>query len=565
MIANDSFTKYYKPLLDDVYDVVDRISINAKYTFGCTPGGFRLWWKDMYGTFDNLNDTFLMRLAGRYSRRVRGWAKKNGIPLVDCKKGVRKDRLIKEYLPKDSGYTGVFAIFATNIPSPVWRVLRFESGGFHIKRKKPIPFVRHFHFHIMDRTWGHVLIVMSCHPPYQATIILNGHEYTARQAVRNHITFEKEGNCFTSISDTTRFALVADSLRSSAAIGQLERVCNAWVYWCASFGVSFEEQERSRFRYDYFVYQMEYSRNLMFHSGRYMERVFDGVIDRTRNKLDIKRVLKIFGRKQRLQCSRNRKPKGRQQVVLEIPKYDMTVFKLHMGYLTLKIYTKGECVLRTEAVAKHVDGLHCGRRLEKFGAMIDALAHLLTNFLENLQCVDLPWVQPDQLDNLARPGLLGRTRVAGINLNDKRIRVAIHAILVLSMKPDGFTAHEHAEKVNELWPKRLVPYTPRQAAYDLRKLRGKAMVEKVTPRSRHYRASPDNLRCCSALLLLREKVLEPLLKYHGRAKNGNVPKATAKIDQYFRDIQHIMTKVFLELHIIDDTSRTKLFMIKRAS
>jgi hypothetical protein len=55
MIGNDSFTKYYEPLLDDVYDVVDRITINARYTFGCTPGGFRLWWNDLYGNRSRKN------------------------------------------------------------------------------------------------------------------------------------------------------------------------------------------------------------------------------------------------------------------------------------------------------------------------------------------------------------------------------------------------------------------------------------------------------------------------------------------------------------------------------
>ena len=31
--------------------------------------------------------------------------------------------------------------------------------------------------------------------------------------------------------------------------------------------------------------------------------------------------------------------------------YDLTIFKLHCGKLTLKIYTKGERVLRVEAIA----------------------------------------------------------------------------------------------------------------------------------------------------------------------------------------------------------------------
>ena len=46
--------------------------------------------------------------------------------------------------------------------------------------------------------------------------------------------------------------------------------------------------------------------------------------------------------------------------------YDLTVFKLHCGKLTLKIYTKGERVLRIEAVVHNTRELKCGRALDKF-------------------------------------------------------------------------------------------------------------------------------------------------------------------------------------------------------
>lgn len=37
-------------------------------------------------------------------------------------------------------------------------------------------------------------------------------------------------------------------------------------------------------------------------------------------------------------------------MTVEKPTYDLTIFRLHFGKLTLKIYTKGERVLRIEAV-----------------------------------------------------------------------------------------------------------------------------------------------------------------------------------------------------------------------
>ena len=54
--------------------------------------------------------------------------------------------------------------------------------------------------------------------------------------------------------------------------------------------------------------------------------------------------------------------------MVETPAYDLTIFKLHFGKLTLKAYTKGECVLRFEAIVHNTKELRCGRLLERTGS-----------------------------------------------------------------------------------------------------------------------------------------------------------------------------------------------------
>jgi hypothetical protein len=46
--------------------------------------------------------------------------------------------------------------------------------------------------------------------------------------------------------------------------------------------------------------------------------------------------------------------------VIERPAYNLTVFKIHFGKLTLKIHDKGDRVLRVEIVAHNVKDLRCG-------------------------------------------------------------------------------------------------------------------------------------------------------------------------------------------------------------
>ena len=68
---------------------------------------------------------------------------------------------------------------------------------------------------------------------------------------------------------------------------------------CLCFGLDLDEQARSGFRYAYSVYQVEYSRNLLFASGVAMDRVFDAVVDRTRTRLDVPKIRTLFGAKRR--------------------------------------------------------------------------------------------------------------------------------------------------------------------------------------------------------------------------------------------------------------------------
>ena len=79
----DELSQVYAELLEGTYDCPDRIVLNAYFRTGHIPGGFRLWWRDLHGNDEDLDNEHLMRMAGRFSRRVRAYGKKHGIPVID--------------------------------------------------------------------------------------------------------------------------------------------------------------------------------------------------------------------------------------------------------------------------------------------------------------------------------------------------------------------------------------------------------------------------------------------------------------------------------------------------
>ena len=191
----DDFTERYGDLLTGSYDCVDRIVLNAYYPLGHSPGGFRTWWRRWHGDSDaELDDAHLMRLPGRFARRVRAWAKANGVPVIECKAGQRKHQIAEEYLASHAVGPGVFMILVARARATVWKVKR-SAGGVIRNLEKKTEYVNHYSFHIMDPAWGHLVIKMSGHPPFGAQVILNGHEYVACAAHAAGIGFTKEGNC----------------------------------------------------------------------------------------------------------------------------------------------------------------------------------------------------------------------------------------------------------------------------------------------------------------------------------------------------------------------------------
>ena len=75
--------------------------------------------RELLSSSENLDNEHLMRMAGRFARRVRGYAKANSVDVIDCEAGERKHQIAERYLAENPQAQGVFLIL----------VSRFFLGG----------------------------------------------------------------------------------------------------------------------------------------------------------------------------------------------------------------------------------------------------------------------------------------------------------------------------------------------------------------------------------------------------------------------------------------------------
>src|SRR5207247_11085238 len=210
---------------------------------------------------------------------------------------------------------------------------------------------------------------------------------------------------------------------------------------CLCFALNSDEQQRKNFQYQYSFYQLENSRNLLFKRGTTLDEVYQKLLDRTRRALDVKTLTTIFGRKKRTQNHTKRGSLGRLEKGIERPAYNLTVFKIHFGKLTLKIYDKGDRVLRVEIVAHNVKDLRCGALVEKWPRLLKTMEQYLNNFLNIVQAAHVSFLDQRTFDTLAAPTHRGNRRQAGVDFNKVRMRRVAAAVDALAPQPIGVTVY----------------------------------------------------------------------------------------------------------------------------
>ena len=212
---------------------------------GHSPGGFRVWWRRWHGDSDaDLDDAHLMRLPGRFARRVRAWAAANAVPVIECKAGQRKHQIAEEYLASHSVGPGVFLVLVARAPATVWKVRR-SPGGVIMALEKKTEYVNHYSFHIMNRnrgTWS------SRCPGTRPSARRSSSTATSTSPVPRTRPGSLSRRRGTALPGSRIRAAWPRSQRRTLVAGRgygpLGRACDRWIYTaCLCFGLDLADQQ----------------------------------------------------------------------------------------------------------------------------------------------------------------------------------------------------------------------------------------------------------------------------------------------------------------------------------
>ena len=132
--------------------------------------------------------------------------------------------------------------------------------------------------------------------------------------------------------------------------------------------------------------------------------------------------------------------------MVETPAYDLIIFKVHYGKMTLKIYTKGERVLRVEVILHNAKAYRWGRSLPCFAEIVLRLQAILERFLNAVGCIDCCFLADETLEQLPQPARVGQTKAAE--------SISIKPECAVSPKPFWRFARRRPGSPRRSWPAR---------------------------------------------------------------------------------------------------------------
>ena len=427
-------------------------------------------------------------------------AKREQVPVIQFRKGQRKDDVAAEHRKKFTRSEGVVFVGKAQEKMPVFRTERRRSettGATYPWLVRSTAMVNQFYIYCMDRDFGPFFLKFSSYFPYTAKLCINGHEYAKQQLAKKNIGFEALDNGVLSCDDPKRLRAICDGLSAEKIDALLRK-------WLRLLPHPYTAADRKAgYRYQVSILQAEFSLTQVLGRPVTGRVFFEEVI---RENLDIGRpsqVQLIFGRR----ISKKTPGRFRTRVIT-----DGVVPSLHVDYKTTRIkqYHKEGRALRTETTVNNTRDFGIGKLLKNLPALRQV------GFQANRRLLDVQKIShdcsigEDAFDRVVRPAEVQGQRASALRFGDKRVQALFAVLVVFSLQMRGFTNSEMRALLAQMLGFDPAHYPIGRMTYDLRRLRLHGIIERI-PQSHRYQLTPDGLRIALFFSRTHARLLRPKL------------------------------------------------------
>jgi hypothetical protein len=320
----------------------------------------------------------------------------------------------------------------------------------------------------------------------------------AGELQRQGVRFRKDDNAFLWTEDSEALQAAADRLSPEIIRRRLD-------YWTLVLGPKFSKKDRAaiHLRRDYSLNQVEYCRNFIFRRHFPIHKIFERSCELGVFGLTADQIAQIFG------VRKHRRIRGKLHSMLEKLDHGHHVLRVYCKSLVARMYEKFATFLRLEICVNRLKDLGLNKGLENLNALrqkLLAVTDRLAGFEAELLNVhvDFPLFQ-----RLALPITCGRTKIPGIKIQDTRMMRLMEVLLHGGAQLGGWRTTQIHEAILAAFGLSADAYTLTQLRYDLRKMKGHALLEREGRRY-CYRLTEKGKRVAAMFVLFHKRVCGPL-------------------------------------------------------
>ena len=479
---------------------VDRIFLQAYVPkLQCVGGVCQfLYWQKGFGI---PSSAAFGKIGDAYVAEVHRWAKNNEIPVRRFAKGENTEHIARpliEAAEREGGDGRVVLIGIAQEKTPVWRSWKAKGQEHaahpHMEWGRQMGFVNHFYFYLWDPEWGGAFWKTNAYAPWPVWIWLNGHTWAQRQCARAGIGYTALDNGFRDCADPAALQKICDRLGSGA-------VKSFFWRWQRRLPSPLTRADvRAGYVYELAFRQFEMSDTRVFDRPAAGRSFFEQLIG---DHLDIGRpesVSLIFDR--RIIATT---PGGWRTKV--ITKGVDPQISCYYKSSRIKQYFKEQRALRTETVICNTRDFGIGRRVtaENWKAL-RAVGDAANQRLCDAQATDArPAPDMATFTEVTRPSDNDGQHAPALRFGEPRVMAVLAAILGFTHLLAGFDNPTLVRLVAALLDQ---PYTSRQATYDLRRLKRKGLIVRLSGHHR-YQLTPLGRRVAVLFTKTYGRVLAP--------------------------------------------------------
>ena len=352
-----------------------------------------------------------------------------------------------------------------------------------------------YYFYIHDRRAGPAFIKVCCYAPYPVKVWCNGHEIARRAALAEGIAVTPLANGFAATSDPARLQELCDMVQAGTVRVFFET-------WMSRIPLPLTGADRDHdCWWQLSMRQVEVARTLVFDDPRRVRTVFEELLAGNMNLGRPEHAEIIFGSKV------TRRTPGTFSTRL-LNRGDQVTVNLSFKHSRIKIYLKEDHALRVETVINDPGDLGCKRSLEHLEELAAKARACNARLMDAVVAGQGSGILANPvIERIAHPttDAAGR-RVPAMRFGDPRVQALAGCLAVWDMAVSGITSKRLRAWMTGL---RGVPYAMSQASYDLARLRGNGLIERIG-RSNTYRLTADGLTFALVYSRVHDQVLYPL-------------------------------------------------------